>query len=92
MHYLVLKLLHSKRLKPPTISRKVGAAKPTTVFTEKECYDSLVEMESVLAKSVKHAAKKPGRKATKAVANASLCSAGHVFQHGVDHGWVQSSA
>ena len=61
------------------------------MFSEKECYDSLVEMEGVLAKSVKQATKKIGKKSTKVAANASLGSAGQVFQYGVDKGWVRSS-
>ncbi|EPQ59113.1 hypothetical protein GLOTRDRAFT_136075 [Gloeophyllum trabeum ATCC 11539] len=48
LHYLTLKLLHSKRLKPPPVSRKTSTISEHT-FTERECYECLVEVEKLLA-------------------------------------------
>ncbi|KAF7970796.1 hypothetical protein HWV62_23082 [Athelia sp. TMB] len=81
LHYLAMKLLHSKQLKPAATSRKSGTTS-TVVFSEKECYDSLVEVEGVLAKSIKQAMKKTGKKSTKVASNAYLCSAGQDIASG----------
>ncbi|KZT29256.1 hypothetical protein NEOLEDRAFT_1084994 [Neolentinus lepideus HHB14362 ss-1] len=51
LHYLALKLLHSKRLKPPSASRKAPATSDNT-FTERECYECLAEVEKILANVV----------------------------------------
>ncbi|KAI1796185.1 hypothetical protein LXA43DRAFT_988756 [Ganoderma leucocontextum] len=48
LHYLVLKLLQSKRLRPPATSRKSTAAQPSVGFSERECYDCMKEVEGVL--------------------------------------------
>ncbi|TBU39697.1 hypothetical protein BD309DRAFT_1083246 [Dichomitus squalens] len=47
LHYLVLKLLQSKRLRPPAASRKSTVA-PSSGFSERECYECLKEVEGVL--------------------------------------------
>ncbi|KAH7911578.1 hypothetical protein BJ138DRAFT_1125955 [Hygrophoropsis aurantiaca] len=59
LHYLVQKLLHSKRLKPPSVSSKSAAlasSKRASVsaagYDERECYECLVEMERVLKETV----------------------------------------
>ncbi|PIL37335.1 hypothetical protein GSI_01028 [Ganoderma sinense ZZ0214-1] len=48
LHYLALKLLQSKRLRPPVASRKSTVAQPSTGFSERECYDCMKEIEAVL--------------------------------------------
>ncbi|KAM5535495.1 hypothetical protein V8D89_010832 [Ganoderma adspersum] len=48
LHYLVLKLLQSKRLRPPVTSRKSTLAQPSAGFSERECYDCMKEVEAVL--------------------------------------------
>ncbi|KAI0796954.1 hypothetical protein C8Q75DRAFT_790911 [Abortiporus biennis] len=60
LHYLTLKLLNSKRLRPPTASRKSAApsalvsSKNSATFTEKESYECLLEMERLLNDAVAH--------------------------------------
>jgi len=72
LHYLTLKLLNSKRLKPPA-SRKSVVPSSATSFTERDCYQCLVEMENTLGEAVAHCksplveAKKKGRRKTQAV-------------------------
>jgi len=96
----VLKLLHSKRLKPPSASRKVAPQAPPVPFTEKYCYDCLVEVENVLDRCV--AAVKPkappkgkGRRKTQAsttgkakVAEIGPQSASEVVGYALKRGWL----
>ena len=44
----MLKLLQSKRLRPPVTSRKSTVAQPSAGFSERECYDCMKEVEAVL--------------------------------------------
>ncbi|KAI0772124.1 hypothetical protein BD413DRAFT_548540 [Trametes elegans] len=60
LHYLVLKLLHSKRLRAPAASRRAPAASGSGAFSERECYDCLKEVEARLAQCL--AAVQPPRK------------------------------
>ncbi|KAI0747296.1 hypothetical protein BC629DRAFT_1298885 [Irpex lacteus] len=48
LHYLLNKLLHEKRLRAP-IAQQRG---PAAMFSERECYLALVEMEAVLGQTV----------------------------------------
>lgn len=50
LHYLTLKLLQSKRLRPPAVARKSTATQSTSGFSERECYECLKEVEGTLAK------------------------------------------
>ena len=47
LHYLVLKLLQSKRLRPPSASRK-SVVSSSAGCSERECYECLKEVEDVL--------------------------------------------
>ncbi|KAM6496068.1 hypothetical protein JOM56_008774 [Amanita muscaria] len=93
LHYLVLKLLQSKRLRPPT-ARAGHAA--TTTFTERVCYRCLVEMEGLLATCISgvRQSKKPskgqGRRKTHAPAlvPSGFNCAGDVVHYGVEKGWI----
>ena len=76
LHYLAVKLLTAKRLRAPmkprtsTTSRSGGSS--SSVFTERECYECLVEMESTLGEAVAQfkAAVKKGRRKTQAIGKA----------------------
>lgn len=95
LHYLVQKLLHYKRLRQPT-SRNASisvSASTSSVYTERECYDSLVEMEAVLASAVE-VAKKLKPKAKKATSGKKKVVAGpksaeEVLMFGRERGWVR---
>lgn len=102
LHYLVLKLLHSKRLRQPTSRNASVSVSTSTVYTERECYESLVEMEVLLATAVEAATKpKPkqkkgggsGRKAVAGTVGASASvgpkSAEEVLNFGREKGWVR---
>ena len=62
----------------------------STVYTERECHESLVEVEAVLGKCIKDLKK---RKAKKAVVDGtggtSLKRAGDIVEFGVGKGWVR---
>ncbi|KAG6910954.1 hypothetical protein DXG01_006008 [Tephrocybe rancida] len=100
LHYLVTKLMKSKRLKVPVVSR----ASPVTeaaAFTEKNCYDCLVDIESWLRACVSAFAPPPkakGRGKKKMLAavpsqpiaplSGPAC-AGEVVAYAVKKGWIQ---
>lgn len=98
LHYLVLKLLHSKRLRPPTVRKTTTSSSiSSSTFTERECYDSLVEMEVVLRTAVQ-IAKKPAKakqgRPRKTVAvgvggGTGPKSAEEVLEVGSARGWVR---
>ncbi|TFY83052.1 hypothetical protein EWM64_g948 [Hericium alpestre] len=97
LHYLTLKLLNSKHLRPPSASRK-SAAPAALGYSERECYECLLEMESLLATSVdalkKAAAPRKGRRRTQASGHAAAAGpqhAGDVLECGVERGWVNAS-
>lgn len=84
------KLLHAKRLKPPPVSRKTAATiGSVNTFNERDCYETLVETEVVLAKCVKDAKKKKGRKPAADSAGPALRSAEELVNYGVDKGWIR---
>ncbi|KZT05662.1 uncharacterized protein LAESUDRAFT_681253 [Laetiporus sulphureus 93-53] len=99
LHYLALKLLHSKRLRAPPAPRKNAAPKAVTkpAHTERECYECLVEMQAVLADCLESCkpprAAKRGRRKTqvpvKVIASTMLESAGDVVQLAVERGWIE---
>ncbi|OBZ76602.1 Serine/threonine-protein kinase haspin [Grifola frondosa] len=97
LHYLSLKLLRSKCLRAPAISRKnTAVAASSSIFTERECYQCLVEMEDILSTCV--AVCRPpstGRKARRKVqapmkTSSALGpkSATEVLRIALDRGWV----
>ncbi|KAI0335669.1 hypothetical protein GY45DRAFT_1317048 [Cubamyces sp. BRFM 1775] len=76
LHYVALKLLHSKRLRAPAASRKsVAPTAALSAFSERDCYDCLKETEALLAQCLAAVAKPPqaarkGRRKTQAPAKA----------------------
>ncbi|RPD66963.1 hypothetical protein L226DRAFT_549658 [Lentinus tigrinus ALCF2SS1-7] len=100
LHYLVLKLLQSKRLRPPAVARKSSATQSASGFSERECYECLKETEAVLAQclaSVKTAqTAKKGRRKTVAPGKAGKVkdpvgpkSAGELLDVARSRGWVR---
>ncbi|KAF8698888.1 hypothetical protein AX14_001082 [Amanita brunnescens Koide BX004] len=93
LHYLVRKLLWSKDLKPPG-SRAVQEM--ATVFSENECYRSLLEMEQLLSECVSAGARKKGKGKGQgkfqAPTSVGFSCAGTVVQYGVLKGWVMPTA
>lgn len=87
---MVLKLLQSKDLKPP--SSRVAQA-----TVERECYNSLLEMEKLLAKCVSEVpvrkkGKGKGRGKTQAPTSVRFSCAGVIVQYGVSKGWIVPTA
>lgn len=87
---MVLKLLQSKDLKPPS-SRAVQAT------AERACYNSLLEMEKQLAKCVSEApvrkkGKGKGRGKTQAPTLVGFSCAGSIVQYGISMGWIVPTA
>lgn len=87
---MVLKLLQSKDLKPP--SSRVAQA-----TVERECYNSLLEMEKLLAKCVSEVpvrkkGKGKGRGKTQAPTSVRFSCAGAIVQYGVSKGWIVPTA
>ncbi|KAF5387665.1 hypothetical protein D9615_000598 [Tricholomella constricta] len=101
LHYLVVKLLHSKRLKPPSTTR-ASPTPDTAAFTEKDCYNSLVDIErwlytcvSAFAPAPKQPKGKGRRKAQaplppKPMSMSPAC-AGEIVVYAVKKGWVQAT-
>ncbi|KAI0005147.1 hypothetical protein BJV74DRAFT_762806, partial [Russula compacta] len=96
LHYLVIKLLNSKNLRPP---RKTNS--PTSSgFTERQCYDCLLKVENLLVQSVqsvqayKPVATKAGRRKMAAPIKPAVATtprlrcAGDVLRFGEKTGWV----
>ncbi|KAI0660792.1 hypothetical protein C8Q70DRAFT_1052623 [Cubamyces menziesii] len=101
LHYLALKLLHSKRLRAPAASRKSVAPTALPAFSERDCYECLKEIEALLAQCLAAAVKPPqaarkGRRKTQAPAKvgggkaelAGPKSARELVQLAVERGWV----
>jgi len=88
LHYLALKLLHAKRLKAPGVSRK-PVTSTQSEYTERECYESLVDVEAMLGKCVKDIKKKKGKKAAADGAGTAFKNANDVVRYGADKGWVK---
>ncbi|KAH9850790.1 hypothetical protein C2E23DRAFT_834144 [Lenzites betulinus] len=79
LHYLALKLLHSKRLRAPAVSRKSTAASYAAApggFSERDCYECLKEVEALLAQCVAAVrAPRKGRRKTQAPGKAGKAAA-----------------
>ncbi|KAI3615198.1 other haspin protein kinase [Moniliophthora roreri] len=102
LHYLLVKLLQSKRLKLPAAPRKGQAAThSTSQFTEKECYECLVDLEQWLQECVtkatsraKAAAKAAGKKKSskapmmQATSGLSPLCAGEIVEYGIKKSWI----
>lgn len=99
LHYLLDKLIHSKRLRKPVAPKKKiakEAASPAPLYTELECYFCIVEVEGILRDvigSIKRAstAKKGRRKTQQATVKSTFdgpSSAGDVLGLARERGWV----
>ncbi|KII94959.1 hypothetical protein PLICRDRAFT_97040 [Plicaturopsis crispa FD-325 SS-3] len=101
LHYLAQKLLHGKRLRVPRASSaKATRSTPAKIavaagFTERECYECLVEVEGLLAQRIASAVKKPvarkGRRKTAPVVSkeaGGLGSAGQIVEYAIGRGWI----
>ncbi|KAF9464881.1 hypothetical protein BDZ94DRAFT_1296901 [Collybia nuda] len=106
LHYLLLKLLHAKHLKPPVTPRKERATKilssETPAFTEKDCYNCLLDIEAWLGQCISGLVKpivkgKARRKAQvvspiKAVTPNGPACAGEVVAYAVKKGWITATS
>ncbi|EDR12771.1 uncharacterized protein LACBIDRAFT_311589 [Laccaria bicolor S238N-H82] len=94
LHYLALKLLQGKGLKPPTALRKGKGppeSQPVTTnasFTERDCYDCLVDIENWLGSCLVKKGK--GRRKVDKAATGPIC-AGEIVGYGVKRGWINPS-
>ncbi|KAJ7180380.1 other/Haspin protein kinase [Mycena crocata] len=52
LHYLTVKLLKSKGLKAPTRRKSQAPTTPNTGFTERDCYECMLDLEDWLGKGV----------------------------------------
>ncbi|KAL6305804.1 hypothetical protein BKA93DRAFT_885484 [Sparassis latifolia] len=99
LHYLAGKLLRSKKLRAPSVSRKSTLAPASAMFTEQECYECLVDVEEMLgrcfASSKPPPAGRRGRRKTPAPVKVAMSdtagprSAAEVVQFGRGRGWVR---
>lgn len=110
LHYLLRKLLSSKGLKPPGAPRKIKAPTQTsyipsseTSFSEKDCYECLVDIENWLGQSIASVTPrtaapttkgKNGRK-TQTLPKAAVYSgpmrAGEIVAYGVKKEWIKAT-
>ncbi|KAL0067659.1 hypothetical protein AAF712_005374 [Marasmius tenuissimus] len=103
LHYLLVKLLKAKRLKPPTAPKKgqlqLGSHSSAAYFSEKECYDCLLDLEQWLRDCLSNAsararafAKGSGKKRPKPNAghepNINPLCAGEIVEYGIKKGWI----
>ncbi|KAF7332260.1 Other/Haspin protein kinase [Mycena kentingensis (nom. inval.)] len=106
LHYLVTKLLKSKGLRAPVRRKSQAPTPPNAGFTDRDCYECLVDIEqwlgncvdAVLAETSKGKARGRKKKAAQvpvetpaALLRGPLC-AGEVVEYGVKKGWVRSFA
>ncbi|KAF7301926.1 Other/Haspin protein kinase [Mycena indigotica] len=104
LHYLVVKLLKSKGLRAPTRRKSQAPTPPSSGYTDRECYECLLDMEEWLGHSIagiietsKGKSKSRGRKKKVAPPAATpagllrgpLC-AGEVVEYGVKKGWIET--
>lgn len=92
LHYLVLKLLYSKRLRPPSTRKKAvgeGRIESPTGYDEQECYDCLVEVERLLGQHInlKFKVQKGSRKTVAPLTNPE--SAQDVVAYAEQRGWIR---
>lgn len=104
LHYLVQKLIHSKGLRPPASPRKTKSGTNTScivlndnaAFTERDCYECLVDIEGWLAKCIadvvpfKGRTKGKGRQKLTKTMLGPAC-AGEIVEYGVKKNWIQST-
>ena len=95
LHYLSLKLLTAKRLRAPMKSTTSTPHAGPPIFTERESYECLVEIEAILRGAIAHCrVEKKGRRRTqavvtpKAVTDDCPAKAADVLDIGIIRGWV----
>jgi len=107
LHYLLRKLLTAKGLKPPKVARKTKptAEMPVSTneasFSEKDCYDCLVDLESWLGQSIVErlplsslpAAKIKGKKKVQVIVKPSSFNGparvGEIIAYGEKKEWIK---
>ncbi|KIY49453.1 hypothetical protein FISHEDRAFT_41926 [Fistulina hepatica ATCC 64428] len=94
LHYLVKQLMGPKKLRPPVVVPPARSV-PANVYSEKECYECLVDIEKWLGSCVKivqrigKKAKGRRKKATEPGPLVPAC-AGEVVEYGIKKGWIHS--
>lgn len=95
LHYLLTKLFQSKKLKAPAVPRQNTHTTTSLFFTERDCYECLLDIERWLslytAPILAKMKKTSGRKKNQATTSEAppLC-AGEVVEYGVKKRWVKS--
>ncbi|TFK43745.1 hypothetical protein BDQ12DRAFT_643394 [Crucibulum laeve] len=108
LHYLALKLIQSKGLKTPTAPRKTKGAEatvpaPASAFTERDCYECLLDIEDWLGRCVaefipaktKSSLKSKGRRKTQAIPKlppSGPACAGEIVGYAAKKGWIKSTS
>ncbi|KAF5358900.1 hypothetical protein D9758_004820 [Tetrapyrgos nigripes] len=111
LHYLLLKLMRSKHLKvpkmpatprknqnqtlPSVLAPASSNSASTLTFSERECYECLVDLEGWLAQcmnaiSKAKASTKGRKKATAPAVSSNPSCAGEIVEYGVKKAWVKS--
>ncbi|KAF7792874.1 hypothetical protein EIP86_003975 [Pleurotus ostreatoroseus] len=94
LHYIVDKLLNAKRLRAPMVPRKSIVA---STYSERECYECLLEVEGVLRAAIASyevGTGKKGRRKTQIAAKTRVSdaacprTAADMLDFGVERGWV----
>ncbi|KAJ3853117.1 other/Haspin protein kinase [Lentinula lateritia] len=98
LHYVLTKLLHSKGLRAPAAPRQ-SVHHPSSQFTERDCYECLIDIEQWLAKLTKPllASTKKAKSKKKVVApkvgdvgDAPPLCAGEIVEYGIKKRWVKA--
>lgn len=103
-------MIYHKGIKPPAAPRKPKVTPETplpppadTAFSEKDCYDCLIDLENWLGNSitemvpassrtaVKGKAKRKAQSSTK-VASFGLTRSGEIVAYGVKKGWIKATS
>ncbi|KAJ3888788.1 hypothetical protein GG344DRAFT_52911 [Lentinula edodes] len=95
LHYVLTRLLHSKGLRAPAAPRQ-GVHHPSSQFTERDCYECLIDIEQWLAKLTKpllastKKAKSKKKVAAPKVGDAPPLCAGEIVEYGIKKRWVKA--
>ncbi|GAW05079.1 other haspin protein kinase [Lentinula edodes] len=95
LHYVLTRLLHSKGLRAPAAPRQ-GVHHPSSQFTERDCYECLIDVEQWLAKLTKpllastKKAKSKKKVAAPKVGDAPPLCAGEIVEYGIKKRWVKA--
>ncbi|KAK0468491.1 uncharacterized protein EV420DRAFT_1758640 [Desarmillaria tabescens] len=96
LHYLLVKLLRFKGIKPP-VRRSQAVSPASNTLTERECYECLIDLEQWLGQCLTTAAArvKPAKSRRKTVvpdkSESSLnpVCAGEVVEYGIKKAWIK---